>query len=167
MTKTYDVFEFKGPYAIYSNFAYTPMVVPSLGNRKFYYLENAYQAGKSEDPAVWEEFTDPLMTPGQAKRKGQLLKLRPDWEGIVRLDSEPLTPFKIAWMYELLQIKFRPTLWRRKLQGSMSGEIVEGNDWHDLWWGVCNGKCKYGPHEPTGENHLGKLLMKLRHSYIE
>ena len=31
--------------------------------------------------------------------------------------------------------------------------IEEGNDWNDTFWGVCNGK---------GENHLGKILMKIR-----
>ena len=32
-------------------------------------------------------------------------------------------------------------------------ELVEDNDWDDTYWGVCNG---------LGQNHLGKLLMKIR-----
>ena len=32
-------------------------------------------------------------------------------------------------------------------------ELIEGNDWGDITWGVCNG---------IGENKLGKILMKLR-----
>ena len=32
-------------------------------------------------------------------------------------------------------------------------ELVEDNWWGDKFWGVCNGE---------GENHLGKLLMKIR-----
>jgi predicted NAD-dependent protein-ADP-ribosyltransferase YbiA (DUF1768 family) len=32
-------------------------------------------------------------------------------------------------------------------------ELIEGNWWGDTYWGVCNG---------VGENHLGKLLMKIR-----
>jgi predicted NAD-dependent protein-ADP-ribosyltransferase YbiA (DUF1768 family) len=32
-------------------------------------------------------------------------------------------------------------------------ELIEGNWWHDYFWGVCNGK---------GENHLGKILMDVR-----
>jgi len=148
----WDVPEFRGPAAIFSNFHYTPMVVPRLGDRKFYYLENAYQAGKSLDEAVWEKFTDPLLTPGMAKKLGQLLPLRPDWE-----------EFKVEWMYELLQIKFTPALWRRKLMGTMSGELVEGNFHHDNFWGDCHcTKCQTIP----GQNLLGKLLMRLRKSYI-
>lgn len=149
----YDVLEFRGRNGIFSNFAFTPMVVPRLDNKKFYYLENAYQAGKSLDPAVWEEFTDPLLTPGQAKRKGQLLKMRPDWE-----------EFRVEWMYELLKIKFAPALNRRMLLGSMNGSLVEGNLHHDNFWGAC--VCDRCADEEK-HNILGKLLMKLRHSYIE
>jgi predicted NAD-dependent protein-ADP-ribosyltransferase YbiA (DUF1768 family) len=32
-------------------------------------------------------------------------------------------------------------------------ELIEGNWWGDVIWGVCNGK---------GENHLGKILMEVR-----
>lgn len=168
LASEYDVPEFRGRNAIFSNFYFTPMVVPRLGNKKFYYLENAYQAGKSLDKAVWEEFTDPLLTPGQAKRKGGLLKLtRPLWDGIVRIEEaatlEEMTPFKVAFMYELLQIKFVPSLNKRKLLGSMNGTLVEGNFHHDNFWGNCLcSKCA----TIEGRNVLGKLLMRLRKSYI-
>ena len=32
-------------------------------------------------------------------------------------------------------------------------EIIEENYWGDTFWGVCRGK---------GQNHLGKILMKVR-----
>ena len=32
-------------------------------------------------------------------------------------------------------------------------ELIEGNHWHDVFWGICNGK---------GENNLGKILMQVR-----
>ena len=44
---------------------------------------------------------------------------------------------------------------------------VEGNHWHDTYWGVCNpeafGKppCTKGC-GGTGENQLGKILMRVR-----
>lgn len=37
------------------------------------------------------------------------------------------------------------------------GEIVEENSWRDTYWGVCKG---------VGENHLGKILMKIRDELI-
>ena len=36
--------------------------------------------------------------------------------------------------------------------------IVEGNTWGDVFWGVCNG---------IGENHLGNILMDVRDEIIE
>lgn len=32
-------------------------------------------------------------------------------------------------------------------------DIVEGNQWHDTFWGVCNG---------VGQNNLGQILMNVR-----
>ena len=31
--------------------------------------------------------------------------------------------------------------------------LVEGNDWGDTYWGMCNGE---------GKNYLGKMLMSIR-----
>jgi len=36
--------------------------------------------------------------------------------------------------------------------------LVEGNSWNDVWWGVCEGE---------GENHLGRILMDIRAEIIE
>ena len=45
-------------------------------------------------------------------------------------------------------------------EGSTTGdaELIEGNTWHDNYWGVCScSKCN-----GRGKNRLGKLLMKVR-----
>lgn len=42
---------------------------------------------------------------------------------------------------------------KAKLLETGDAELVESNWWHDYFWGVCNGR---------GENHLGKILMKIR-----
>jgi len=87
-----------------------------------------------------------LDTPGQAKKLGKSIELRPDWEEI-----------KIEVMRELLRQKFDITkhydLWL-ELHMTKPDELVEGNWWGDTFWGVCKGK---------GENHLGKLLMEIRY----
>ena len=36
-------------------------------------------------------------------------------------------------------------------------ELIEGNDWHDTFWGVCNG---------IGKNWLGKILEEERDKYL-
>ena len=39
------------------------------------------------------------------------------------------------------------------LLSTEDSSLVEGNDWNDKFWGVCQGK---------GLNHLGRILMKVR-----
>jgi ribA/ribD-fused uncharacterized protein len=82
------------------------------------------------------------VTPGQAKRAGKKLNLRPDW------DSK-----RLEVMLELLQRKFETPFLRTELLNTHPNELVEGNTWGDTFWGSCGGK---------GENNLGKLLMKVR-----
>ena len=40
-----------------------------------------------------------------------------------------------------------------KLLDTGDTELIEGNNWHDTFWGVCKGK---------GQNNLGKILMEVR-----
>ena len=58
-----------------------------------------------------------------------------------------------------LREKFKDPELREMLLDTGDEELVEGNFWHDLWWGDCGcKKCKDVP----GKNILGKLLMELR-----
>lgn len=105
-------------------------------------VEHAYQAAKTLDVnerlAIAEQ-----ATPGRAKRAGRKVTLRADWEQV-----------KVPIMHALLLSKFEgfPDLARR-LQATGDREIVEANDWGDVFWGVSGG---------YGENMLGKLLMQVR-----
>lgn len=125
--------------------------------------EHAYQAAKALDPEAREKFRYAGVEPRHAKKMGGALKLRPDWEEV-----------KVAVMRDLLMQKFYPTILRRKLLCTFTAELVEANWWHDRWWGVCCSeyelggvvrKCKQGPHESEGLNHLGRLLMEVRTYY--
>ena len=46
---------------------------------------------------------------------------------------------------------------KQKLIDTGDIELVEVNSWGDTFYGVCNG---------VGENHLGKLLMKIRKELV-
>ena len=136
---------FDEQYAFLSNFYpcaifYKGVLFPSL--------ENAYQAAKysGEDALnVYQEFA--RFTPGKAKRKGRKLPLRNDWD-MVKLEA----------MEELLRIKFADEVLKRQLLSTGEEELIEGNDWHDNFWGSCS--CETCCNR--GMNNLGKLLMKLR-----
>jgi len=56
-------------------------------------------------------------------------------------------------MEELLKLKFSQHYFRQQLIDTGDEELVESNTWNDTYWGVCRG---------IGQNHLGKLLMKVR-----
>lgn len=108
--------------------------------RKYPSVENAYQAAKTLDLKKREPFEK--YTPGQAKRAGKKLTLRPDWD-----------KSRIKYMEILLRQKFFHLDLQRQLLGTGEKTLIEGNDWHDTFWGVCDG---------CGENNLGRLLMTIR-----
>ncbi len=110
--------------------------------------EHAYQAEKTLD--VHERMSIALQsTPGRAKRAGQKVTIRPDWEHI-----------KVETMEAIVTVKFRqnPSI-MNMLISTDDADLIEGNLHHDNFWGncICN-KCR----NIEGLNHLGKILMKVR-----
>ena len=130
---------FSEDYAFLSNFAPVPGGVVYEGVR-YSTLEHAFQAAKTTDPAQ-RAMIGTLPTPGQAKRAGRRVSLRPDWEAR-----------KLSIMGVLLRQKFACEPFRGLLLATGSAEIVESNTWGDRFWGV----------DGNGENHLGLLLMAIR-----
>ena len=111
-------------------------------------VENAYQANKFDDPAKHVQMQ--TLKPGQAKRAGHR-PATPEW----RVKS-------LEIMEDLLREKFKPgTLLAVRLMETKDEELIEGNSWGDRWYGrVFNDDGSLG----DGENHLGKLLMKIERS---
>lgn len=143
ITEPIDCFE--GQYRFLSNFWYAEV---NLRGERYATVEHAYQAAKTNDDDLRVPFqvgANLTLGPGMAKRTGQRLKLRPDWEEI-----------KQDIMLKLLRRKFSPVYsaaLETLLEATHPRELIEGNGWGDTYWGVCQGK---------GENHLGKLLMQVR-----
>lgn len=139
---------FSGTYAALSNFH--PVRV-KLDGIEYPSVEHAYQAAKTLHPSGRELFninpvTGAAISAGDAKRYGRALDLRADWEQV-----------KLNIMKSLLEQKFS---WRHKdlrslLVSTADVQLVEGNYWHDNFWGRCY--CDRCPGQ--GYNWLGKLLM--------
>ena len=142
-----SIIKFQGPYRFLSNFFETPI---KLGDQTFPSLENAYQAAKTQDPLIREAFV--RITASEAKRMGRSIHLRDGWEAN-----------KVTFMEVLLERKFRDPELREKLIATSQKFLIEGNTWHDNYWGICT--CNSCP--GTGENMLGNLLMDLRETIIE
>ena len=130
--------DFRGEYRWLSNFH---LVEVELDGLRFPSTEHAYQAAKTLDIAE-RRVIQALPTCGQAKRAGQRLRLRDDWEQV-----------KIPIMLDLQRQKYAVLYLREKLLATGDAELVEGNTWGDRFWGVCGG---------TGLNWLGRLLMQVR-----
>lgn len=130
--------EFQGQYRFLSNF--WPCEVEFEGE-SYPSVEHAYQAAKSVDPEVRKAFREPIPA-GKVKKMGQKIVLRPDWELV-----------KVEVMRGLLKSKFSNSELKAMLLATGDAELVEGNWWGDVFWGVCKGK---------GENWLGRLLMIVR-----
>jgi hypothetical protein len=140
--------KFADEYRFLSNFYAVPIVI---GDDVFPSVEHAYQAAKNPTDVHWRACLI-APTPGIAKRLGWRTKLRPDWHEI-----------RAEVMFALLKQKFaKGSALAAKLLETGDEELVEGNYWHDVFYGQCNGTCSSGPHVPFGDNVLGELLMDVR-----
>lgn len=140
MTKKGIIAEFKGEYTFLSNFYVHPF---ECRGDNWLTVEHAFQAAKMDDPLDYFKIRD-AKTPGEAKKLGRQGKMRAGW------NEE-----RLAVMEELIQAKFKVPALRQMLLGTDINELVEGNWWGDAYWGI---DLKKG----AGENHLGKILMKVR-----
>ncbi len=135
-----ETMTFRGQYDFLSNMYSCEF---EWDGRKYRNSEAAFQSAKSLDAAERDRFSE--LSGVVAKREGQKVRLRSDWQIV-----------KDEIMEDVVRAKFlqNPELLRRLLDtGDL--ELVEGNRWHDKYWGVdlMTGQ---------GENHLGKILMKIR-----
>lgn len=163
---------FKGDYGFLSNFSPVDVKLWSTGTGMVFArdpqpgswspvevypsTEHAYQAAKFLNPKVRENFQMRGMSPGDAK--GLAANLRN--KGLVRKDWENVS---LEIMYDLLVQKFTYSILRRKLLSTFQAELIEGNWWHDNFWGNCLcDDCEDIP----GLNHLGRLLMEVRDAHV-
>jgi ribA/ribD-fused uncharacterized protein len=130
---------FSGAHACLSNFhpsclEWMGLAVPTL--------EHGFQLAKTRDQMARLRIAS-APTPGAAKRLGRDVPLRPGWEEA-----------KKGVMRALLIQKFtRHADLARVLLATGDAELVEGNSWGDVYWGVSGGH---------GQNMLGQQLMEVR-----
>jgi ribA/ribD-fused uncharacterized protein len=131
---------FRGEYEFLSNFYPVDVCFEGIVYRN---AEAAFQAQKCTDPELRSSFAE--LTGGQAKRKGRRVPLRPDWETV-----------KVDIMRRVVYAKFtrNPSL-AQALLATGDRMLIEGNTWHDVFWGVDSRTGR-------GQNHLGRILTELR-----
>ncbi len=131
---------FRGAFDFLSNFYPVKIEVDGICYQN---AEAAFQAQKCINPADRVPFAG--LPAVKAKQRGRQVKLRPDWD-VVRLSV----------MEKVVRAKFmqNPNLAAR-LVATGTMPLEEGNSFGDTFWGV---DMRTG----EGENHLGKILMKIR-----
>jgi ribA/ribD-fused uncharacterized protein len=115
-------------------------------------VEHFYQAMKSPFP-IEQELIRGAATGGRAKRLGREITLRDNWETL-----------KVNFMLVALAAKFNQhEILKLKLMNTHAAELIEGNYWHDNYWGECHcRRCE----KREKKNMLGKMLMQLRTIYL-
>jgi len=109
-------------------------------------VEAAYMSQRCDD-VEWKKYcADPMSSAGDIKRRSKTVTDRADWPVL-----------KLQVMEECLRIKFNIPYLREKLLATGNQNIQEGNEWKDDFWGI---RLEVQPN--YGENHLGRLLMKIR-----
>jgi len=136
---------FQGKYRFLSNFYPSEIVIRGI---LFPTNEHFYQSMKTDD---WKQMLviAKAKSPGEAKKLGNIVKIRDNWEDIKE---------EIMWVG--LWEKFNDPVLREKLIKTENTLLIEGNYWHDNFWGRCN--CESCRTKPRRLNKLGRMLMKLR-----
>ena len=151
------IMRFVGDYKSFSNFFILKNPV-RFEEMDYWTVENAYVAGKTTNPSIRYRISQ--MSPWQAKWFGKKIL-----EENISANPEWNDGFRLWLMEELVFQKFskNPEL-KEKLIATGDAKIVEGNTWHDNFFGVCVcGKCPEDKKRPKEQhNHLGIILMDVR-----
>jgi ribA/ribD-fused uncharacterized protein len=144
---------FSGDFDFLSNFYPCSIVHDGL---LYPSVEHFYVAMKSNSEQIIDNITYSNIefrklviskTASSAKRLGRKISIRNDWDNI-----------KDNIMYFALNEKFKDKSLLEKLKITEGYELIEGNYWHDNYWGSCY--CERCGSD--GKNKLGKLLMSIR-----
>lgn len=127
------------PYGFLSNFARFSVY---LDGKDWPTSEHYYQAQKTDDPLLQEQIRQ-VSNPGESKRLGMRVPLRPDWDQAKDDVMRKVVKAKFEQHPELLQM----------LLATGDSELIEHTKLDSYWGDGGNGK---------GKNMLGKVLMEVR-----
>jgi ribA/ribD-fused uncharacterized protein len=127
---------------------------PQGGVWEYATVEHAYQAAKFNSVAARQRIRL-CVSAGAAKREAADLLNDP-----TSMAQPGWTHVRVQIMHGLLLQKFAGpggAPLGRLLAATAPRMLVEGNTWHDHFWGMCEVEGKF-----AGQNMLGKLLMSIR-----
>lgn len=140
---------FCGQYRFLSNFS--PSRIEGAHGIVYRTAEAAFQAGKTDDPEQRQRIAA-ARSPYQAKVLGRQIALPKDWD-----------KHRHEVMRAVLGCKFSDAGLLRQLLDTGEAILIEGNVWHDNYWGDCS--CGRKSCSGPGANRLGTYLMELRDAH--
>lgn len=150
--KSNKISSFCGEYEFLSNFYVSPFIYNGLEYRT---SEHAFHAAKCISDNDRERIRL-VKTARGAKRLGRRIKMNVTEWNDKRDDI----------MLDILRAKFQQMDLKQRLLATGNSELIEENEWHDMYWGRCTCKKHTVDGEPVGENKLGQLLMQVREEFI-
>lgn len=133
--------KFRGSLSFCSNFYNCPVVYEG---KLYNSSEHAFMSAKTDDPTIKEQIRA-CKTPAEAKALGRSIPLPKDWD-----------TNRVKVMLDVLIAKFSQNQdLLTKLKQVKDEDLIEINEWHDYFWGVCNDK---------GVNMLGRLLQVVKYT---
>ena len=135
------------PIVLDNGLTYKSAEAAFQGGKVYFPTNKSMKDPKSPQHRLEKRFSD-FDNPAAAKSLGRHIELRPDWNAV-----------KDDHMEKVIRAKFSDPELQAMLLSTGDEELIEGNSWHDNYWGNCTcPKCR----EIEGGNHLGKILMKVR-----
>lgn len=138
---------FFGSHRFLSNF--WPAWVKAADGVELPTVEHAYQYEKFL--GAWTTLNEPRIKIKNAESPGDAKAIANKHKKLIASDWNDR---KLHVMRRLLAQKFAVgSALAMQLKDTGDAQLIETNNWHDTFWGVCHGK---------GENWLGRLLMEIR-----
>lgn len=109
---------FAGEFGFLSMFSSHPV---TWQGQRYPTGEAAFHAGKTDDPQLRAWIAD-AASPGEAKRRGRRVPLRPDWD----------EHYRHVVMQQVIESKFSDPVLAEQLLATGSDLLVERNNWNDL-----------------------------------
>jgi len=108
---------FQGKYRFLSNFWPCDVLYEGV---TYLAVETAFQAAKSMDLTIRQQFGH--LPPGEAKRRGRRIELRPDWEDVKLEIMGPTwsAPSFRIWSYEPCYWRRATVTWKKPRSGAIA-----------------------------------------------
>lgn len=143
-----SITSFTGRYRPFSNMWWVTVYLEDDG-LAYPSVEHAYQASKTLDSRQRQHIRE-THSPYDARRIGRDPALTTERLGWKAMRVEVMAP--------LIYQKFSRHDLRELVDSTKGLELVEGNWWHDRFFG----RCTCPKHKGEGENWLGRLIMAVR-----